>query len=55
MPTLYTFRKLFSDVMQYRKELVLANAVALIAVVVSIPVPLVMPMLVDEILLGKPK
>lgn len=55
MPTLYTFRKLFHDVLQYRKELVLANIIALCAVVVSIPIPLVMPMLVDEILLGKPK
>jgi len=55
MPTLYTFRKLFNDVLQYRKELVWANIIAFCAVVVSIPIPLVMPMLVDEILLGKPK
>lgn len=51
----YTFRTLFYDVIQYRKEIILANFIALVAVIVSVPIPLVMPLLVDEVLLGKPK
>jgi len=49
----YTFKTLFHEVKQYKKELILANVVAFLAVLVSTPVPLLMPMLVDEVLLGK--
>lgn len=55
MPKLYTFSLLFEEAKQYRKEFIIANIIAFFAVMVSIPIPLVMPMLVDEILLGKPK
>jgi len=49
----YTFKTLFHEVKQYKKELILANVVAFLAVLVSTPVPLLMPMLVDEVLLGQ--
>jgi ATP-binding cassette, subfamily C, bacterial len=49
----YTFKTLFHEVKQYKKELILANVVAFLAVVIHTPVPLLMPMLVDEVLLGK--
>ena len=49
----YTFKTLFHEVKPYKKELILANVVAFLAVLVSTPVPLLMPMLVDEVLLGK--
>ena len=55
MPKPYTFHALFNEALSYKKELILAHVVALVAVVVSIPVPLLMPMLVDEVLLQKPR
>jgi ATP-binding cassette subfamily C protein len=36
------------------RELVLAHVVALLAVISSVPIPLLMPLLVDEVLLDKP-
>ncbi len=53
MQTLYTFTSLFHIVKSYKKELIIANIVAFLAVAVSTPVPLLMPRLVDEVLLGK--
>jgi len=50
----YSFKDIFSDIKRYKKEFVLANIVAVLAVLVSIPAPLLMPLLVDEVLLNKP-
>jgi ATP-binding cassette subfamily C protein len=52
--TKYTFKKIFIEVKKYKKELILANIIAFLAVLVSTPVPLLMPLLVDEVLLEKP-
>jgi ATP-binding cassette subfamily C protein len=49
----YNFKNIFLDIRKYKKELILANCVAFIAVLISTPVPLLMPLLVDEVLLGK--
>lgn len=49
----YNFTLLFNELKAYKKELILANIIAFFAVVVSTPIPLLMPMLVDEILLHK--
>lgn len=38
----------------HRKELVIANLVAIFAVLISVPIPLLIPLLVDEVLLDKP-
>ncbi len=38
----------------HRRELVLANLIAVLGTLVSVPVPLLIPLLVDEVLLGKP-
>ncbi|OCH18851.1 ABC transporter ATP-binding protein [Aliivibrio sp. 1S165] len=38
----------------YKKRLVAANAVAIIATLISVPIPLFMPLMVDEVLLNKP-
>ncbi|WP_255487347.1 ABC transporter ATP-binding protein [Oceanospirillum sediminis] len=38
----------------YKKELILANVVAIIATLVSVPLPLLIPLLVDEVLLNQP-
>ncbi len=50
----YTWESIFSLVKKHKKPLVRANIIALFAAVISVPVPLLMPMLVDEVLLDKP-
>ncbi len=50
----YTWSGLLAMVRTHRRELVIAHAVAILAVVASVPIPLLMPLLVDEVLLHKP-
>ena len=50
----YHWRDLFTQVLRYRKELFLANGVAILAALISVPIPLLIPLLVDEVLLHKP-
>ncbi len=49
----YTFKKILNELLKYKKEFITANIIAIIAVVVSTPAPLLMPLLVDEVLLKK--
>ncbi len=39
--------------LRHRKALWIANAIAVLAVLCSVPIPLLLPLLVDEVLLGK--
>jgi ATP-binding cassette subfamily C protein len=39
---------------EHRRELILANIIAILATITSVPVPLLLPLLVDEVLLDKP-
>jgi ATP-binding cassette subfamily C protein len=48
-----TFRYLFDQVQLYKKKILIANAIAILVTLVSVPIPLFIPFLVDEILLGK--
>jgi len=41
-------------VLSHRKELITANIIAILGTMVSVPVPLLIPLLVDEVLLNKP-
>ncbi len=41
-------------VLSHRRELITANIIAILGALVSVPVPLLMPLLVDEVLLDKP-
>ena len=41
-------------VLRHRRELVLANIIAILGAVVSVPIPLLIPLLVDEVLLHQP-
>ena len=50
----YSFKHILSEVLKYKKEFFIANIIALLAVLVSTPAPLLMPLLVDEVLLKKP-
>ncbi len=53
-PTGPGLRELFRPVLVHKRSLILANIFAFIAVMASVPVPLLMPLLVDEVLLNKP-
>ncbi|MGE5154487.1 MAG: ABC transporter ATP-binding protein [Bdellovibrio bacteriovorus] len=50
----YDWRELTTLVLHHRRELILANLIAVLGTLVSVPVPLLMPLLVDEVLLNKP-
>ncbi len=50
----YTWHDLLRHVGAHRKALLIANVVALCSVLASIPLPLLMPLMVDEVLLNKP-
>ena len=41
-------------VLAHRRELILANIVAILATAAAVPVPLLIPLLVDEVLLDHP-
>lgn len=51
--TMVTFKSLFSMMLRHKRSLVWGNAIALAATLVSIPIPLLIPLLVDEVLLKK--
>ncbi len=50
----YTWQYVIGISLLHRRELVLAHVVAIVSVLLSVPVPLLMPMLVDEVLLDRP-
>jgi len=50
----YDWRYILGISLEHRRELVLANLIAILATVASVPLPLLMPLLVDEVLLDKP-
>ena len=49
-----TWQSIFSNAKQHSSELVKAQFIAILAVAVSVPIPLLMPLLVDEVLLNQP-
>ncbi len=51
---MYNWRKIYQMVIEHRSAFVLVQLLALLATIVSIPTPLLMPLLVDEVLLHKP-
>ncbi|MFV2055756.1 MAG: ABC transporter ATP-binding protein [Thiohalomonadales bacterium] len=50
----FSWRSLFRAALAYRNKLILAQCIAFLAVLVSVPIPLLMPLLVDEVLLDNP-
>jgi ATP-binding cassette subfamily C protein len=50
----YTWARVWAIVEEHRRELASANMIALFAVLASVPLPLMMPLLVDEVLLNQP-
>jgi ATP-binding cassette subfamily C protein len=51
---MYDWTTVFGIVKEHRRELVAANIIAVLAVLASVPLPLMMPLLVDEVLLEQP-
>ncbi len=50
----FTWHELARMIREHRRELVLANLIAILGTLVSVPVPLLIPLLVDEVLLQQP-
>src|SRR6056300_422741 len=52
--TPYRWSELVSMVTRHRRELISANLIAILGAAVSVPIPLLIPLLVDEVLLNQP-
>ena len=50
----FTWSSIRDIALEHRPQLILANCIAIFATLATVPVPLLMPLLVDEVLLGKP-
>jgi ATP-binding cassette subfamily C protein len=50
----YTWRSVVHVALQHKHELVRANVIAVAAALMSVPIPLLLPLLVDEVLLHRP-
>lgn len=50
----YDWDYIYQIVLKHKKQLIYAHLIAILATVASVPVPLLMPLLVDEVLLDKP-
>ncbi len=53
-PQGYDWRQVIGLARSHRRRLIKANLLAVVATVVNVPVPLLLPLLVDEVLLHKP-
>ncbi len=54
IPGKYSWAYIRDIAKQHKRTLIIANLVAIVSALLSVPVPLLMPLLVDEILLDKP-
>ena len=50
----YSWRYILAIALKHKKQLIAAHIIAIFATIVSVPLPLLMPLLVDEVLLNKP-
>lgn len=50
----FSFEQIIRSAVGYKKELILANSLAVLAALLSVPIPLILPLMVDEVLLNKP-
>ncbi len=48
-----TIKSIFQEIIKHKKVLLLANSVAIISTLVVLPVALLLPLLIDELILGK--
>jgi len=54
VPHTYTWSYILGIAREHKQDLIIANIVALLAAIASVPLPLLMPLLVDQVLLEKP-
>ena len=50
----YNWQYILTIASEHKREIVFANIIAILATLASIPLPLLMPLLVDEVLLNQP-
>ncbi len=50
----FSFNQIIASAFEDKKRLVFANILAIIAALLSVPIPLILPLMVDEVLLDKP-
>jgi ATP-binding cassette subfamily C protein len=50
----YSWKYILNIASKHKREIVYANIIAILATLASVPLPLLMPLLVDEVLLNKP-
>lgn len=50
----FSFNQIIRSALQYKQQLIFANIIAIIAAVLSVPIPLILPLMVDEVLLNQP-
>jgi ATP-binding cassette subfamily C protein len=50
----YSWPRIIQIASRHRREILLAQIIAVLAVLLTVPIPLLMPLLVDEVLLNKP-
>ena len=48
-----TIKSIFKEIYKHKRVLIIANIVAIISTLILLPVPLLIPILIDEIILGK--
>ncbi|BCD60537.1 MULTISPECIES: ABC transporter ATP-binding protein [unclassified Nitratiruptor] len=51
---MYSWQTIYKQIVKHKKAFLLGQIFALLAVIASVPTPLLMPLLVDEVLLHKP-
>ena len=54
MPEKISLKYIFKLLLNDRKSLILGQILTIIAILISVPIPLLLPLLVDEVLLNKP-
>ncbi len=50
----YTWHRIYKLVLKHKKRLIQANIIAFFAMLVTVPLPLLLPLLVDEVILNQP-
>jgi ATP-binding cassette subfamily C protein len=53
-PSQFTWNTIIQVALKHKKELISAHLIAILATIATVPVPLLMPLLVDEVLLNNP-
>ena len=50
----FSWQYIVSLALKHKRKIIYANIIAILAVIASVPIPLLMPLLVDEVLLDQP-